>query len=59
MINTHYEIKQEIVRKIQYHYKEIEDLYTRLNVLEKLVGTTKEGRKEGGKEVLPKGWNNE
>jgi len=56
MINTHYEIKQEIVRKIQYHYKEIEDLYTRLNVLEKLVGTCEQTNKQTGNKVLPKGW---
>jgi len=57
MINTNHQIKQEIVRKIQYHYKEIEDLYTRLNVLEKQSLTCEQTNKQtGSNKVLPKGW---
>ena len=56
MINTHHQIKQEIIQKIRYHYKEIADLYIRLGSLEKLVGTCEQTNKQTGNKVLPKGW---
>jgi len=50
-------ILEEYQNKIRYHFKEIDDLYTKIDIIKKLNLTCKQVNKQGGNnKVLPKGW---
>jgi hypothetical protein len=51
------EIIREYQNKIRYHFKEIDDLYTKIDIIKKLNQTSEQTNKQtGSNKVLPKGW---
>ncbi len=50
-------IIKEYQEKIRYHFKEIDDLYTKIDIIKKLTLTCEQTNKQTGtNKVLPKGW---